>query len=97
MSAPCLSCRKWSLDTKKPLDCYVKAVSQRIHAIGINGSPVSVVHALCAVCAELWDMNIDFEADGNFRDASAMYAAANFQQRNWVRTQTQTPKWGGWV
>lgn len=97
MSTPCLSCRKWNLETKRPEDCYVKATTNRIHTIGINGKPAAVLHALCALCSELWDMDIEFESDGGFRDSAAMYAAADFSQRNWTRNQTNMPKWGGWV
>ena len=99
MSHACFSCRKWDLETKRPLDGYVRATTQRIHPIGVNGRPVQVVHALCALCSLLWDMDVQFEADGRFRDASAMYAAAmasNFQKGTWTSNCTN-PKWGGWV
>lgn len=97
MSAPCYSCRKWDLETRRPLDGYVAAGQSRIHPIGINGRPCQIVYALCSVCAELWDMDIQFEADGRFRDSSAMYAAANYKRRQSWTADCTNPKWGGWI
>lgn len=97
MSTACLACRKWDLETRRPLDGHVAATTTRLHSIGINGRPTTIVYSLCALCSELWDMDIDFEADGNFRNSSAMYAAADYQARHkgpWTQNHTN---WGGWL